>query len=32
MEKTIEDAAFEWDLGDGAEDERAYPVLLSNVY
>ena len=24
--------AFDWDLGETAEDEREYPVLLSNVY
>jgi hypothetical protein len=24
--------AFDWDLGETAQDEREYPVLLSNVY
>lgn len=23
---------FDWDLGETTEDEREYPVLLSNVY
>jgi len=29
---TEELTAFDWDLGEAAEDEREYPVLLSNVY
>jgi hypothetical protein len=29
---TEELTAFDWDLGETAEDEREYPVLLSNVY
>ena len=24
--------AFDWDLGEATQDERDYPVLLSNVY
>jgi hypothetical protein len=29
---TMTDTTFEWDLGETAEDESTYPVLLSNVY
>jgi hypothetical protein len=29
---TQELVEFDWDLGETAEDERAYPVLLSSVY